>query len=137
MSQIVFNVYWYLFSSHQITIILIVHTNNGRRTVNTNLIKSLTGSSRTFSKFIIQATRGGTVNTAAKLQNTVSSTDNATAPPAWAVCCFKENKNKIRSIQSSLEFRLISLGLSSGCDSHVMFLLKPFHSHSTSFHKRW
>lgn len=61
-------------------------TNNGRSTVSNSLIKNVTRSSLTFSKFIIQATRGGTVNTAAKLQNTVSSTDSATAPPACAVC---------------------------------------------------
>ena len=42
-----------------------------------------------FSKFIIQAIRGGTVNAAAKLQNTVSSTDSATAPPACPVCLGK------------------------------------------------
>lgn len=64
-------------------------TNNGRSTVSNSLIKNVTRSSLTFSKFIIQATRGGTVNTAAKLQNTVSSTDSATAPPACAVCWWK------------------------------------------------
>ena len=64
-------------------------TNNGRSTVSNSLIKNVTRSNLTFSKFIIQATRGGTVNTAAKLQNTVSSTDSATAPPACAVCWWK------------------------------------------------
>lgn len=61
-------------------------TSKGSSTVNTSLINSFTGSSFTFSKAIIQDTSGGTVNTAAKLQTTVSITDKATAPPAWAVC---------------------------------------------------
>ena len=65
---------------------LMTLTNKGSSTVNTSLISSLTGSNFTFSNAMIQDTRGGTVNTAAKLQTTVSITDKATAPPAWAVC---------------------------------------------------
>lgn len=61
-------------------------TSKGSSTVNISLMNSFTGSNLTFSNAIIQDTRGGTVNTAAKLQNTVSITDKATAPPAWAVC---------------------------------------------------
>jgi len=61
-------------------------TSKGSSTVNTSLINNFTGSNLTFSNAIIQETSGGTVNTAAKLQTTVSNTDKATAPPAWAVC---------------------------------------------------
>ena len=61
-------------------------TSKGSSTVNTSLINNFTGSNFTFSNAIIQDTSGGTVNTAAKLQTTVSNTDKATAPPAWAVC---------------------------------------------------
>ena len=64
-------------------------TNNGRSTVSNSLIKNVSRSSLMFSKFIIQAIRGGTVNAAAKLENTVSSTDSATAPPACPVCLGK------------------------------------------------
>ena len=65
-------------------------TSKGSNTVSNSLTNSFTGSNFTFSKAIIQDTSGGTVNTAAKLQTTVSITDKATAPPAWAVCLKKE-----------------------------------------------
>ena len=65
-------------------------TSKGSNTVNNSLTNSFTGSNLTFLKAIIQDTSGGTVNTAAKLQTTVSITDKATAPPAWAVCLKKE-----------------------------------------------
>lgn len=66
-------------------------TNKGSSTVKTSFINRLIGSSFTFLKSTIQATRGGTVNTAAKLQITVSITDKATAPSAWPVCWQKDN----------------------------------------------
>lgn len=65
-------------------------TSKGSNTVNNSLTNSFTGSNFTFSKAIIQDTSGGTVNTAAKLQTTVSITDKAAEPPAWAVCLKKE-----------------------------------------------
>lgn len=72
-----------------------LHTKSGSSTVSTSLTNSAIASNLTSSNAIIQATSGGTVKTAAKLQNTVSITDNATAPPAWAVCReIKESKPK-------------------------------------------
>ena len=119
-----------LFSSHQITINLITHTNNGRRTVSINLIKSLTGSSRTFSKFIIQATRAEEQWIQLPSYKTRWAVQTMLRHLQLELSVASKKKNEIVSIQSALKSKLISLCLSSGYASHVIFLLKRAFLHS-------